>query len=179
MMDRRIAACLHADIKDYSRLIADDVEETVRMLTECQAVIGNSVAAHGGRVVDLAGDSLLAEFATVIPAVRSAIDIQRQLRAGNAGLPPHRRMEFRVGIDLGHVLVVGGRLYGDCVNVAARVQEVAAPGSICLAGSAFDHIDGLAVRFEYLGERTVKNMENPLRVYRIDGYAAEPQAASR
>jgi class 3 adenylate cyclase len=102
-------------------------------LTECQHVIGSSVEAQGGRVVDLAGDSLLAEFATVTSAVQCAIDIQRRLRARNARLAPHRRMEFRVGIDLGHVLVVGGRLYGDCVNVAARVQEMAAPGSICLA----------------------------------------------
>jgi adenylate cyclase len=169
-MERRLVACLHADISGYSRLISDDVEETVRMLTTYHAVIGGIVESHDGRVIDVAGDSLLAEFRTVAGAVRCAVEIQQQVGARNAELPPHRRMEFRVGIDLGDVLVEGGRIYGDCVNVAARVQEVATPGSVCLAGSAFDHINGsLPLRFEYLGERTVKNIQKPLRIYRVDG----------
>jgi adenylate cyclase len=169
-MERRLVACLHADISGYSRLISDDVEETVRMLTTYHAVIGAIVESHSGRVIDVAGDSLLAEFPTVAGAVRCAVEIQQQMGARNAELPPHRRMEFRVGIDLGDVLVEGGRIYGDCVNVAARVQEVATPGSVCLAGSAFDHINGsLPLRFEYLGERTVKNIQKPLRIYRVDG----------
>ncbi len=169
-MEHRVAACLHADINGYSRLIADDVEATVRVLTIYRAMIDRIVVAHGGRVVDASGDNLLAEFSAVSDAVRGAVEIQRQLGVRNAALPPHRRIEFRVGIDLGEVLVEGSHIYGDCVNVAARVQELAAPGGICLAGSAFDHIDGsLPLRFEYLGERTVKNIEWPLRIYRLDG----------
>ena len=169
-MEHRLAACLHADISGYSRLIADDVEATVRMLEICWAMIDRIVTVHSGRLIDVAGDSLLAEFPTVDAAVRGAIEMQRQLGARNAPLPQHRRIEFRVGIDRGDVLVAGRRIYGDCVNVAARVQEVAAPGGICLAGSAFDHIDGsLPLRFEYLGERTVKHIQRPLRIYRLDG----------
>lgn len=173
VMEHRVAACLHADVSGYSRLIADDVEATVRVLTIYRAVIDRIVVAHGGRVVDASGDNLLAEFSAVSDAVRGAVEIQRQLRVRNAALLPHRRMEFRVGIDLGEVLVEGSHIYGDCVNVAARVQEFAVPGGICLAGSAFDHIAGsLPLRFEYMGERTVKNIERPLRIYRLDGEPA-------
>lgn len=169
-MERRVAACLHADISGYSQLIAQDVEATVRVLTVYRAMLGRITVAHGGRVIDDSGDSLLAEFPTVTGAVQAAIEIQRRLTECNAELPAHRRLEFRVGIDLGDVLAEGDRIYGDCVNVAARVQELAAPGGICLAGSAFDQIDGsLPQRFDYLGERTVKNIQRPLRIYRFSG----------
>ena len=171
-IEHRVAACLHADVSGYSRLIADDVEATVRVLTIYRAMIGRIVSRYGGRVIDASGDNLLAEFPAVPGAVRGAVEIQRQLGARNAVLPPHRRIEFRVGIDLGEVLVEGSHIYGDCVNVAARVQEMAAPGGICLAGSAFDQIDGsLPLHFEYLGERTVKNVQRPLRIYRLEDQA--------
>jgi class 3 adenylate cyclase len=178
-MEHRLVACLHADVSGYSRLIADDVEETARMLTAYQDLIGRIVATHGGWVINVAGDSLLAASSTLPAAVRCAVEVQRQLRVRNAGLPPHRRMQFRVGIDFGDVLVEDGRLFGDCVNVATRVQEVAAPGTICLAGSAFDRIDGsLPLRTEYLGERVVKNIEKPLRIYQVGG-AADRGASPR
>jgi class 3 adenylate cyclase len=166
-MEHRFVACLHADVSGYSRLIADDVEETARVLTSYQNMIGGLVAANGGRVINVAGDSLLAAFATVPAAVRCAVEVQRCLLVRNAGLPPHRRMQFRVGIDFGDAIVEDGRLYGECVNVATRVQEVAAPGRICLSESAFDRVAPLLLPCDYLGERTVKNIERPLRVYQI------------
>jgi class 3 adenylate cyclase len=168
-MEQRLATCLHADVYGYCRLIADDVEATVRTLTTYRTMMSNIVSAHGGRIADTAGDSLLAEFPSVSGAVRCAVDIQREVGALNAQLPPRRRVEFRVGIALGHVLVEEGRIYGDCVNIAARVQEMAAPGSVCVAGSVHDHVDGpLPVCFDYLGERSVKNIDTPVRIYRVD-----------
>jgi len=168
-MEQRVAACLHADVSGYCRLIASDVESTVRTLSRYRAVMIRAVAEQGGRVVDAAGDSLLAEFASVPDAVQCAVAIQRELETLNALLPASRRVQFRVGIDLGPVLVEGERIYGECVNIAARVQEAASPGSVCVAGSAYDQIAGaLALRFEYLGERTVKNIEKPQRLYRVE-----------
>jgi adenylate cyclase len=167
-MERRLAACLHADVAGYCRLISADVESTVKTLTAYRDLMARLVVEHGGRVVDTAGDSFLAEFNAVTRAVRCSIYIQRALEALNAALPPNRRLEFRVGIDLGHVIVDGGRIYGDCVNIAARVQQDAPPGSICVAGAAYDHLDdALPVRFEYLGEQVVKNIAKPQRVYRV------------
>ena len=124
-MEHRLVACLHADVSGYSRLITDDVEETARMLMSYQDMIGGLVVTHGGRVINVAGDSLLAAFPTVPAAVRCALEVQRQVLARNAGLPTHRRMQFRVGIEFGEVLVENGQLYGECVNVATRVQEIA------------------------------------------------------
>ncbi len=127
------------------------------------------VARHGGRVVDTAGDSFLAEFPTISRAVRCAVGLQQELSRHNAELPPSRRVEFRVGIDLGDVLVHDGRIYGHCVNTAARVQAIASPGSVCIAGSAYDRIDAaLPLQFEYLGEHVVRNIDEPLRVYRVE-----------
>jgi class 3 adenylate cyclase len=167
VMDHRLVACLHADVSGYSCLITGDVEATARQLTTYQHLIGNVAAAHGGRVIDTSGDSLFAAFPTVPAAVRCAIEVQRQLRASNAELPPGRRIEFRVGIEFGEVVVDDGRVYGHCVNVAARVQEIAAPGRICLTESAFDRASPLMLPCEDLGERAVKNIDEPIRVYQI------------
>jgi len=167
-MQQRVA-CLHADVSGFCRLIATDVNSTVRTLTAYRAVMIRTVGEHGGRVVDAAGDSLLATFGSASDALRCAVVIQRELETHNAGLPQSRRMKFRVGIDLGEVLVEGGRIYGDCVNIAARVQQVAPAGSIYLAGSAYDHIDtALPLRLEYLGEREVRNIDKPQRLYRVE-----------
>lgn len=169
-MELKRAACLHADVSGYCRLINRDVESTVKTLTAYRKVMAAAVARHGGRVVDTAGDSLLAEFSSAAAALRCGIDIQREVEAQNADLPAGRRLRFRVGIDLGDVLVVeDGRIYGNCVNIAARMQEVAAPGSICVAGTAYDHIERAASPsgFEYLGERFVKNIDASQRVYRV------------
>ena len=168
MIEERRAACLHADVCGYCRLIATDTQSTVRTLTVYRAVMSSVIAKHSGRVVDTAGDSLLAEFRNVSDAIWCALDMQRELENHNAVLPPSRRLEFRVGIDLGNVLVEDGRIYGDCVNIAARVQQMAAPGSVCLAASAYDQIDAaLPLRFEYLGQHMFKNMDTPLGIYRV------------
>jgi adenylate cyclase len=166
-LEHRLVACLHADVSGYSRLIADDVEATARQLTTYQHLIGNLVAAYGGRLIDTSGDNLLAAFPTVPVAVRCAVEVQRQLRASNAELSRGRRIEFRVGIEFGEVVVDDGRVYGHCVNVAARVQEIASPGRICLTESAFDRASPLLLPCEYLGEQTVKNIDEPIRVYQI------------
>ncbi len=168
-MKRRIAACLYADVSGFCRLIGTDVQSTVRTMTAYKALMARLVSKHAGRVVDTAGDSFLAEFATISGAVRCGLALQEELSRHNAGLPPGRRVEFRVGIDLGDVLVHEGRVYGNCVNNAARVQAIAAPGSVCIAGGAYDHMDAaLPVQFEYLGEHAAKNIDRPLRVYRVE-----------
>ena len=166
-MHQRVT-CLHADVSGYCRLITTDVTSTVRTLTAYRAVMIRAVEEHAGRVVDTAGDSLLATFLNATDALRCAMDIQRELETHNARLPATRRMRFRVGIDLGEVLVDEGRVYGDCVNIAARVQQVAPAGSIYLAGAAYDEIGGaLPLHFEYLGERAVRSIDKPQRLYRV------------
>jgi class 3 adenylate cyclase len=167
-MERRDAACLYADASGYSRLIATDLQSAVSTLMAHRALMSDVIEKHNGRVVDTAGDSMLAEFETVGDAVWSALHLQRELESHNAALRPDRRMLFRVGIEQGEILAADGRIYGDCVNVAARVQELAAPGTVCLAGSAYDEIEGtLPLPVEFLGERTLRNRDAPVRVYRV------------
>src|SRR5438874_3338749 len=166
--ERKLAAILSADVEGYSRLMGEDELGTVRAITESREVIGAGVARHGGRVVDAPGDNVLAEFASVVDAVQSAVEIQRTLQARNAELPPGRRMRFRIGINLGDVIVQGQRLYGEGVNIAARLEGLAGGGDICLSGTAYDQIEGkLPFAFEFSGEHTVKNIARPVRVYRL------------
>src|SRR5213593_2622469 len=175
--ERKLAAILSADVEGYSRLMGDDELATVRTLTESREVIGSAVARHGGRVVDSPGDNVLADFASVVDAVRCAVDIQRALGSRNAELPPSRQMRFRIGINLGDVIVQGERLYGDGVNIAARLEGLAEGGAICLSGTAYDQIAGkLPFRCESIGEHTVKNIARPVRVYRLH---PEPPALAR
>jgi adenylate cyclase len=167
-VERRLAAILSADAEGYSRLMGDDEVATVRAITDARAVIGSAVGGRGGRVVDTPGDNVLAEFPSVVDAVEAAVEIQRELRSRNAALPVARRMQFRIGINLGDVIVEADRLYGDGVNIAARVQALAESGGICLSGAAYDQVEG-KLRFAYdpLGEHTVKNIARPVRVYRL------------
>src|SRR5262245_8869495 len=144
-MEHRLVACLHADVSGHRQLISADVEETAPSSTAYQDMIGAIVVTYGGSAIDVAGRGVLAAFPTVPAAVRCAVEIQRWLRVHNAGLPARRRIECRVGIEFGDVLVGDDRLYGDCIDVATRVREVAAPGRICLAGSAFDRISPLSL----------------------------------
>ena len=167
-VERKLAAILSADVEGYSRLMGDDEVATVRAITEYRAVIASAVAARGGRVVDAPGDNVLAEFASVVDAVQSAVDIQRELESRNAALPATRRMRFRIGINLGDVIVEGDRLYGDGVNIAARLESLAAGGGICLSGTAYDQVEGkLPFGYEFKGEHAVKNIARPVRVYRL------------
>src|SRR5713101_2293184 len=168
MMERKLTAILSADVKGYSRLMGEDEEATIRTLTAYRAVIAALIRQHHGRVVDSPGDNLLAEFASVVDAVRCAVQIQQELKAKNADLPDPRKMEFRIGLNLGDVVVEGKRLYGDGVNIAARLEGLAEPGGICISGTVYDQIENkLALGYEYLGEQTVKNIAEPVRAWRV------------
>ena len=165
---RKLAALLSADVEGYSRLMGEDEAATVHTLTVYRAVIQTLVQQHRGRVVDSPGDNLLAEFASVVDAVQCAVAFQRELGIKNAALPLHRRMKFRVGINLGDVIVDGERIYGDGVNIAARLESLAAGGGICIAGSVHEQVKTkLALGYEDLGSQHVKNIAGPVRVYRI------------
>jgi len=174
---RKLAAILSADAKDYSRLMEDDEEATVRTITAYRELMVGRVRNQNGRVVDAKGDNLLAQFSSVVDAVRCAVEIQKELGSRNERLPEHRKMEFRIGVNLGDVIEEGETIYGDGVNIAARLEALAEGGGICISGTAFDHIrKRLSVGYEYLGEQAVKNIETPVRVYRV---LMEPEAAGK
>jgi adenylate cyclase len=174
---RKLAAILSADAKDYSRLMEDDEEATVRTITEYRELMVSQIQNQNGRVVDAKGDNLLAEFSSVVDAVRCAVEIQRELGRRNAELPEHRKMEFRIGVNLGDVIEEGETIYGDGVNIAARLEALSEGGGICISGTAFDQIrKRLSVGYEYLGEQAVKNIETLVRVYRV---LMEPEAAGK
>src|SRR6266540_2496755 len=167
-MQRRLAAILSADAEGYSRLMGEDEAGTVRMLTTYRELMRDVIAAHRGRIVDTPGDNVLAEFVSVVDAVECAVSIQDTLRRRNAELPETRRLRFRIGINVGDVLADGERIYGDGVNVAARVEHLAEPGGICLTGAAYDEVERkVPLKFEALGEQRVKNIARPVRVYRV------------
>lgn len=174
-VERKLTAILSADVKGYSRLMGEDEVATIRTLTAYREVMASLVQQRRGRVVDMPGDNLLAEFPSVVDAVQCAVEIQRELKAWNAELPDDRKMQFRIGINLGDVVVEGERIYGDGVNIAARVEGLAEGGGICISGTAYDQVENkLAFGYESLGEHTVKNIKKPIRVYRVQ---AEPVAA--
>ena len=165
---RKLSAILSADVKGYSRLMGEDELATVRTLEAYRQIIAEVIRDYRGRVVDSPGDNVLAEFASVVDAVESAVDIQKELKAKNAELPENRRMEFRIGINLGDVIEEGERIYGDGVNIAARIEGLAGAGEICISGTAFDQVESkLGLEFEYLGEQAVKNIKKPVPVHRI------------
>ena len=132
-MERKLAAIFSTDVKGYSRLMGEDEVATIRTLTTYRELMATLIQEHRGRVVDSPGDNLLAEFASVVEAVQCAVAIQRELRIRNAELPPHRRMEFRIGINLGDVIVEEERIYGDGVNIAARLEALAEPGGVLVS----------------------------------------------
>ncbi len=165
---RKLTAILSADVKGYSRLMGEDEEATVRTITAHRKVITSVIEKYRGRVVDSPGDNILAEFVSVVDAVQSAVEIQEVIRAKNAELPEDRKMEFRIGVNLGDVIQEGERIYGDGVNIAARIEGLADPGGICISGSAYEQIENkLALGYDYIGEHTVKNIVKPIRVYRV------------
>jgi len=165
---RKLTAILSADVKGYSRLMGEDEDATVRTITAYRAVIGSIVQKNRGRVVDSPGDNILAEFASVVDAVRGAAEIQEELKTRNAELPEDRKMEFRIGVNLGDVIHEDERIYGDGVNIAARIESLADGGGICISGSAFEQVKNkLKLGYEYLGEHSVKNIAEPVRVYRV------------
>ncbi len=168
-MDRKLAAILCTDVVGFSRLAALDEERTLQSLHVCHGHIADLVVEHGGRVFGSAGDGLVAEFPSAVQATRCAVEIQRQLLRHSEGLPADRRLEFRIGVNLGDVVVAGDDLLGDGVNIAARLQEVAGPSGISISGSVREHLDGkVPFALASLGERVLKNIPRPISVFRVD-----------
>jgi len=174
-VSRKLVAILSADVKGYSRLMGEDEVQTVGTLKAYRQVMVALIERHRGRVVDSSGDNVLAEFASVVHAVDCAVEIQEELRTRNAELPENRRMEFRIGINLGDVIEDGERIYGDGLNIAARVQDLAEAGGICISGTVFDNVENkLDLEYESVGKKRFKNIAEPVRVYRV---MMEPEAA--
>jgi adenylate cyclase len=177
-MERKLTAILSADVKGYSRLMGDNEEATIRTLTAYREVMTTLIQQHRGRVVDSPGDNLLAEFASAVDAVQGAVEIQQALKVRNAELSDGRKMEFRIGINVGDVIIEGERLYGDGVNIAARLEGLAEPGGICISGTVHDQVENkLALSYEYVGEQEVKNIAKPVRMYRMRWDDEENQKA--
>src|SRR5438045_1025631 len=168
-MERRLTSILAADVVGYSRLTAADETGTIAALKMLRKeLIDPKLAEHYGRIVKLTGDGILAEFPSVVSAVACAADIQRGVRARNSSMPPAGRIEFRIGVNVGDVIVEGEDILGDGVNVAARLESIASPGAIAVSQSVRDHVGKrLDLVFEDMGERRLKNIERPIRVYNV------------
>lgn len=167
---RRLTCILAADAVGYSKQMGQDEEGTIRVLSAHRAVIDGIIAFHQGRIVSTAGDSVLAEFGSAVEAVRCAVEIQDALRTRNDSLPADRKMLFRVGVNLGDVVVKNDDLLGDGVNVASRLETMAEPGGICIASSVYDQITGkLDLGFQDIGDQQLKNISRPIHVYRVSG----------
>src|SRR5713101_4084152 len=168
-VERRLAAVLMADVAGYSRLMGEDEEGTHAALTALRREVSDpKIGEHRGRIVKATGDGLLVEFPSVVDAVRCAVELQREMALRNAEVPVERRIEFRIGINLGDVIIDEQDIYGDGVNVAARLEALAEPGGICVSRVVRDQVrDKVDFGFEDLGEQQVKNIARPVRVYRI------------
>ena len=180
--ERRLAAILNADAVGFTRLMADDEMATVETVTACKREIAGLVEDHRGRTVDSPGDNVLAEFPSATQAVTCAVSIQAMLESRNAAIPAPRRMHFRIAVHLGEVVVDGDRIYGDGVNVSARLEKISDPGGVCVSQKVFDEVTGkLDLAFEDLGEQTVKNFPRPIRAYRVllDGGSVASSPAPR
>ena len=165
---RKLTAILSADVAGYSRLMGDDEVATVSTLKSYREIITKKVQAFNGRVVDSPGDNILSEFRSIVDAVKCAVAIQEGLRAENDKLPENRQMNFRIGVNLGDVIQDGDRIYGDGVNIAARIEGLADPGGVAISGTAFDNIrNKLDCGYQFSGEHSVKNIANPVRVYKV------------
>ena len=174
---RKLAAIFYADVAGYSRLTGQDEEGTHRTLSAYLDAITTLIEGHGGRVLHYAGDAILAEFASVVVAATCAVEVQRNLADRNKDLPEDRKLQFRIGVNLGDVIVDRGELYGDGVNVAARLESLAEPGGICISRTVLHEVrDKLEVGFEFLGDQAMKNIEYPIPVYRV---LMDPEAAGK
>jgi len=174
---RKLTAIFSADVKGYSLLMANDEVHTIQTLKFYQQIMTDLIQQHSGRVVDNPGDNLLAEFPSAVDAVVCAVEVQKKLKKENACFVQGKRLQFRIGVNIGDVVHDGDRIYGNGVNVAARIEGLAEPGGICISRTAYDHVKGkLDFGYKYLGEHTVKNIAEPVRVYRV---LMEPEAAGK
>jgi len=165
---RKLRAILSADVKGYSLLMADDEAHTIQTLKTYRQIISDLISQHSGRVVDYPGDNLLAEFSSAVEGVEAAVQIQNRLKKENAKFVEDKRLQFRIGVNIGDVVNDGDRIYGSGVNVAARIEGIADAGGICISRNTYDQVkDKLDLGFEYLGEHEVKNIQEPVRVYKV------------
>lgn len=178
---RRLTTLLCADVAGYARLMGADEAGTLATLRQYRAAMATLIERHDGRIVNTWGDAVIAEFASVVEAVQCAVETQQEISSYNGGLPEPRRMRFRIGIHLGDVMVEGDDVYGDGVNIAARLQELAEPGGILISGPVYDQVhDKLSIGFDCLGQQSLKNVANPVTGYRVlQGGAPSGRQASR
>ena len=165
-VSRKLVAVFAADVEGYSRLMGADEVGTLKGLTERRAILDRIIGEHRGRIANTAGDSVLAEFGSAVDAVQCAVEAQAALAEANTGVAPDRRISFRIGIHIGDVMVRAGDLFGDGVNIAARLQAIAKPGRVCISGTTYDQVRKvLPMTFVDLGVQKVKNIEEPIRAY--------------
>ncbi len=165
---RRLKAILSADVKGYSTLMTNDEASTIQTLKKHREIMTELIESCSGRVVDAPGDNVLAEFSSAVDAVNCAVEIQKKLKRQNEKLPDNKKLEFRIGINIGDVVQDGGSLYGEGVNIAARIESLADPGGVCISRSAFDHVKNkLRLGYAYIGEHAVKNIKDPVRIYKV------------
>jgi class 3 adenylate cyclase len=175
-LERKLVAILAADVEGYSRRMEIDEEGTLAILSSHRSITDELIAEHGGRIFNTAGDSVLAEFASVFAAIECAIEIQRELAKANQPIEESKRLNFRIGINVGDVMVKDGDIFGDGVNIAARLEGLAKPGGICISRGVRDHIrHKVAHRFEDLGEQAVKNIAQPVRCFRLLPRKGKPE----
>ena len=168
IVQRRLAAIVSADVAGYTHLMNIDEVGTLRLLDSHREVADRLIAQHGGRIANTAGDSILAEFPSAVDALQCALDIQQRIAAVNEEVPAERRLSFRVGVHVGEAMVRSGDMFGDAVNIAARIQALAPPGSVCVSGAAYEYVrTQLSLEFEDIGAQRVKNLETPIRAYLV------------
>jgi adenylate cyclase len=173
---RKLAAILHADVVGFSRLMGEDEAGTHQALSDLRCAVDPLIAAHGGRIVGTAGDSLLADFSSVVDALRCAVEMQRAARAINDPIPPERRLELRVGVNVGDVIVDGDNIFGDGVNIAARLEALAQPGTVCISQAVYEQVrNKLDLDYRPLGSHRVKNIAEPVRAYSVGISTAAPR----
>src|SRR5712672_4805452 len=174
---RKLAAILHADVVGFSRLMGEDEAGTHRALGELRRAVDPLIATHGGRIVGTAGDSLLADFSSVVDALNCAVEMQRAARGINDPIPAERRLELRIGVNLGDVIADGDDIFGDGVNIAARLEALAQPGTVCISQTVYEHVrNKLDLDYRSLGSHRVKNIAEPVRAYAVGVAAAAPRA---
>ena len=165
---RKLRAILSADVKGYSLLMADDEVHTIETLKKYRQIMSSLIDQHSGRVVDNPGDNILSEFSSAVDAVNCAVQIQNRLKKENAKFVEGRRLQFRIGVNIGDVVQDGGRIYGEGVNIAARIESLADPGGVYISRNIYNHIKKkVDFQYEYIGEHTVKNISDPVRVYKV------------
>src|SRR6201988_3801435 len=177
---RKLTAILHADVVGFSRLMGEDEAGTHRALSELRRAVDPLIAAHDGRIVGTAGDSLLADFSSVVDALNCAVEMQRASRAINDPLPSDRRPELRIGVNLGDVIADGDDIFGDGVNIAARLEALAQPGTVCISQTVYDQVKNkLDLDYRSLGSHRVKNIAEPVRAYAVALPAVVPRPKRR